>query len=228
MGEILQIWKSGGWVMIPLFALAVLLYAQAFQLVMYVRRTSLRTATEMHWWDWVRDPSQAEGRVKEIIEYTQRDVTTADQLRNRFDEIRLALVSLIDRRTLFVGTLVAAAPLLGLLGTVLGMLQTFYGISTSGGSETAGVVAAGISEAVIGLSLFAPILARAAIHFGPADYFALYILAFATIGVDRLLGLFAMALLASGAMALNPRVAEIPSARWLALESLTLSHLKLD
>ena len=32
------------------------------------------------------------------------------------------------------------------------------------------------------VALRAPILARAAIHFGPADYFALYILAFATIG----------------------------------------------
>ena len=29
------------------------------------------------------------------------------------------------------------------------MLQTFFGISTSGGAETAGVVAAGISEALI-------------------------------------------------------------------------------
>jgi len=193
MGEILQIWKSGGWVMIPLFALAVLLYAQAFQLVMYVRRTSLRTATEVHWWDWVRDPSQAEGRVKEIIEYTQRDVTTADQLRNRFDEIRLALVSLIDRRTLFVGTLVAAAPLLGLLGTVLGMLQTFYGISTSGGSETAGVVAAGISEALVttqtGLTIALP-------------------------------GLFIVMIIQRQRHGLEAKIAR--------LESLTLSHLKLD
>ncbi|MCU9840383.1 tripartite tricarboxylate transporter permease [Ruegeria sp. WL0004] len=40
----------------------------------------------------------------------------------------------------------------------------------------------GATVAVIGLSLFAPLLARAAIHFGPADYFALYIMAFATIG----------------------------------------------
>ena len=59
-----------------------------------------------------------------------------------------------------IGTLVAAAPLLGLLGTVMGMLQTFFGISTSGGSETAGVVAAGISEALVttqtGLTLALP------------------------------------------------------------------------
>lgn len=40
----------------------------------------------------------------------------------------------------------------------------------------------GATFAIVGLSLFAPVLARAAIHFGPADYFALYIMAFATIG----------------------------------------------
>ncbi|WOI57131.1 tripartite tricarboxylate transporter permease [Palleronia sp. LCG004] len=40
----------------------------------------------------------------------------------------------------------------------------------------------GATVSVIGLTLFAPLLAQAAIYFGPADYFALYILAFATIG----------------------------------------------
>jgi biopolymer transport protein ExbB len=149
MSTILSIWMSGGWVMIPLFLLAVLLYAQAFQLVLYVRRTNLRSDSEPYWWEWVREPDKAEGRVREIIEYTQKDATSGEQVRNRFDEIRLALVALIERRTVFVSTLVAAAPLMGLLGTVLGMLQTFFGISTSGGTETAGVVAAGISEALV-------------------------------------------------------------------------------
>ncbi|KKK72529.1 hypothetical protein LCGC14_2902960, partial [marine sediment metagenome] len=40
----------------------------------------------------------------------------------------------------------------------------------------------GASIAIVGLTLFAPLLARTAIYFGPADYFALYIMAFATIG----------------------------------------------
>jgi biopolymer transport protein ExbB len=149
MARIWQIWLSGGWVMIPLFALAVLLYAQAFELVMYVRRSSLRSHGEQRWWDWVREPGRAEGRVAEIIRYTQSDVSSAGQIRNRFEEVRIALVSRIEGRTRFLGTLVAAAPLLGLLGTVLGMLRTFFGISTSGGGETAGVVAAGISEALV-------------------------------------------------------------------------------
>lgn len=40
----------------------------------------------------------------------------------------------------------------------------------------------GATLATIGLTLFAPLLAKAAIYFGPADYFALYVMAFATIG----------------------------------------------
>jgi biopolymer transport protein ExbB len=38
---------------------------------------------------------------------------------------------------------------MGLLGTVLGMLRTFYGLSTSAGAETVGGVASGISEALV-------------------------------------------------------------------------------
>lgn len=40
----------------------------------------------------------------------------------------------------------------------------------------------GATLATVGLTLFAPLLANAAIYFGPADYFALYVMAFATIG----------------------------------------------
>jgi biopolymer transport protein ExbB len=149
MDRIFEIWMSGGWVMIPLFGLAVLLYTQAFQLVLYVRKTRLDPRQEMHWREWVQSPDKAEGRVRDVIHFTQLGAGSARQVRNRFDEIRIGLVSLIDRRARFVSTLVASAPLLGLLGTVIGMLQTFFGISTSGGTETAGVVAAGISEALV-------------------------------------------------------------------------------
>jgi len=162
MSRMIEIWLSGGWVMLPLFALAVLLYSQAFHLVLHIRRTSLDSRSEMHWWEWVRSPERAEGGVADVIEYTQSDISSSKHIRNRFEEIRLSILELIDRRTRFLGTLVAAAPLLGLLGTVLGMLQTFFGISTSGGSETAGVIASGISEALVttqtGLTVALPAL----------------------------------------------------------------------
>jgi biopolymer transport protein ExbB len=193
MDRIWQIWLSGGWVMIPLFALAVLLYTQAFQLVLYVRRNTLGKRSEAHWGEWVRHPEQAEGRAGEIIRFTQAEARSAEDVRSRFDEVRGALVALIDRRSRFVGTLVGAAPLLGLLGTVLGMLQTFLGISTSGGTETAGVVAAGISEALVttqtGLTIALP-------------------------------GLFVVMVIRRQQHGLEARLAR--------LESLTLSHLKVE
>lgn len=40
----------------------------------------------------------------------------------------------------------------------------------------------GATLSTIGLTLFAPLLVQVAIHFGPPEYFALYVLAFATIG----------------------------------------------
>ena len=149
VARVLDIWISGGWVMLPLFAVAVLIYTQGIQLVLYVRRSRITEQGAMHWFEWVRRPDEATGNVADIIRYTQTDTSSGKQIRNRFDEIRMALVELIDRRARFVGTLVAAAPLLGLLGTVLGMLRTFLGIATGGGSETAGAVASGISEALV-------------------------------------------------------------------------------
>ncbi|WP_269540430.1 MotA/TolQ/ExbB proton channel family protein [Cerasicoccus fimbriatus] len=147
--KIFDVWASGGTVMYPLFFLACLLYTQAFQLIFYVRRTSLNKRNEFQWAQWVQSPEKAEGRVAEIIRYTQTDTSSAKQVRNRFDEVRMATLNLVDRRVRFVNTLVATAPLLGLLGTVIGMLQTFLGLATSGGGETAGVVASGISEALL-------------------------------------------------------------------------------
>ena len=55
----------------------------------------------------------------------------------------------VNQRLIFLNVLVAAAPLMGLLGTVIGMLGTFVAISSGGGAETASMVAAGISEALI-------------------------------------------------------------------------------
>jgi biopolymer transport protein ExbB len=146
---ILSIWKHGGIVMIPLFLLSVLLYATAFHLLFYVYGTRLDRKNRFQWPAWVANPELASGRVAKILHYTQDRVTTSKQIRNRFEEVRLSMTQLLDRQLVYLNTLVATAPLLGLLGTVLGMLQTFFGISNSGGAETAAVVAGGISEALV-------------------------------------------------------------------------------
>ena len=149
LAKIINIWMSGGWVMIPLSLLAVILYSIGFQLLLFLRKGNIQLGHESEWLAWITDPAKARGRVGEIIRYTQENVRTGKQVRNRFEEVRQALLNNINRRLVFLNTLVAAAPLMGLLGTVIGMLGTFDAISSGGGSETAGMVAAGISEALI-------------------------------------------------------------------------------
>lgn len=147
--KIIGIWLSGGWVMIPLALLAVLIYSNGIQLLLFLRKGNVQLGNDSQWLQWVYNPAQAEGRAGEIIRYTKENVTAAKHVRNRFEEVRQSILHDVERRTTFLNTLVAAAPLMGLLGTVIGMLSTFAAISTGGGSETAAMVAAGISEALI-------------------------------------------------------------------------------
>ncbi len=160
--KIFEIWLSGGWVMLPLFLLSFLLYTQAFRLMLSIMDTKLPSNEEFAWREWVLKPEKAKGKIKEIIFYTQKNTQSIEHVRMRFDEIRITQLAIIQQQLKFVKCLVAAAPLLGLLGTVLGMLQTFLGISTSGGVETAAVVASGISEALVttetGLTIALPAL----------------------------------------------------------------------
>lgn len=149
IGKITDIWLSGGWVMIPLALLAVMIYSTGVQLLLFLRKGNIQLGRDTEWLNWVYDPDKASGRVGEIIRYTQENVTAAKHVRNRFEEIRQSMLHNVQRRVTFLNTLVAAAPLMGLLGTVIGMLGTFAGISSSGGAETVDVVAKGISEALI-------------------------------------------------------------------------------
>jgi biopolymer transport protein ExbB len=147
--KIIEIWLSGGWVMIPLAFLAIMIYSLGVELLLFLRKGNIQLGNESEWLTWIYQPELAEGRAGEIIRYTQENVTAAKHVRNRFEEVRQTMLHNIERRLIFLNTLVAAAPLMGLLGTVIGMLGTFAAISAGGGAETAAMVAAGISEALI-------------------------------------------------------------------------------
>lgn len=147
--EIFNIWGSGGWVMIPLCMLAVLIYTTGFEMFLFLKAYNQGLDPNQNLQSWITNPDQAPKQAKEIIRYTQENVSSSKQLRNRFEEIEQTILHKIDRQLIFLNTLVASAPLMGLLGTVIGMLGTFSAISAGGGSETVDMVAAGISEALI-------------------------------------------------------------------------------
>jgi hypothetical protein len=68
----------------------------------------------------------------------------------RFEELQLTETAPFERDLRVMKVCVSASPLVGLLGTVTGMLSTFAALSSgSGGDETLEMVAGGISEALV-------------------------------------------------------------------------------
>ncbi|MCB1099126.1 MAG: MotA/TolQ/ExbB proton channel family protein [Verrucomicrobiae bacterium] len=141
--------RAGGWVMFLLGTIALILYFTAFDLLFYVYKGNLKEKTESKWLEWIQHPERGEGMVGRIVQYAQREPYDAETIRQRFEEIRLATVTEVGQRMVLLRTLVAAAPLAGLLGTVIGMLGTFAGIANGGIGDTMEQVAGGIKEALI-------------------------------------------------------------------------------
>jgi biopolymer transport protein ExbB len=92
------------------------------------------------------DKTNPLGRVLAVYE-DNRDVD-AETLELRLDEAVLRESSAITRYLWLVKTVSAIAPLLGLLGTVTGMIQTFQAITLFGAGDPK-MMAGGISEALV-------------------------------------------------------------------------------
>lgn len=152
---------SGGMIMYMLGSVAVLLYRVAFAALAYVSRGNLNDKQANRWEEFINDPSKADGRLREALTYVMHGKRlTAKTVGRRFAEIRGNIVTAVDRRLLVLNTLVAAAPLCGLLGTVMGMLAMFAGLSQGKGKAGMQAVAAGMQEALIttqtGLTIAVP------------------------------------------------------------------------
>jgi biopolymer transport protein ExbB len=146
----LDLFISGGEIMYMLGVVACILYGFCFAALAYVSRGNLNEKDVDKWAEWIADPSKAKGRLGEALTYALHGPNLSIKtVGRRFEEIRLNLVSSIDRRLLVINTLVAAAPLGGLLGTVTGMLAMFTGLSQGTGPSGMEKVADGMQEALI-------------------------------------------------------------------------------
>lgn len=130
--------------MIPLFAVSVFIYWQAFQLLGFVFRgqKSLVRATGIF------EKSNGHGEhfdADDLLSYAMQAPFEQVIVRARFEEIRMAYLSVIDRRLKLLQTLITAAPLIGLLGTVIGILMTFDGLTGQGMQY----ISLGISKALV-------------------------------------------------------------------------------
>lgn len=145
-----DLFLSGGAIMYMLGGVACILYGFCFAALAYVNHGNLNDKDSDKWLEWIEDPAKANGRIGEALAYALHGPKLSIKtVGRRFEEIRLNLVSSIDRRLLVINTLVAAAPLAGLLGTVTGMLAMFTGLSEGTGPAGMQKVADGMQQALI-------------------------------------------------------------------------------
>ena len=119
--------------MIAIITLSVFLYARCFHLLMSL--------------------SPRHSADEDVEETTQRE-----NLRREANDLR----EIFRRQRMALGALIASAPLLGLLGTVSGMVRTFESLSNSTGQKSMSGLAGGISEVLVatesGLAVAIPAL----------------------------------------------------------------------
>ena len=144
-----EIWVSGGWAMIAIAVNAFFLFAVGLHVKMKLANKGYREDAGRFWQRYHDGRHKHHVPVAGLLEYVLGAENTED-MRHHFDEFRSTEMHPFQRDLQVIGVCVAASPLLGLLGTVTGMLTTFFALSTgAGGDKTMDMVAGGISEALI-------------------------------------------------------------------------------
>ncbi len=131
---------SGGPIMVPLGLLSLILYRDIIGLFLFVKNVRLEKLV---------GEEEQNGEAHLGGSFSSGDRERGIQGAIHIDEIRLRFHGIVESRLRYSNALLVAAPLLGLLGTVMGMLHTFRGLTLQAGQETASTVADGVARALI-------------------------------------------------------------------------------
>jgi biopolymer transport protein ExbB len=168
----LEIVKAGGWLMLPIILCSVVAAAIILERLWTLRRKRvLPEDLTARVWSWAHSRQLDEGHIKALSESSPLGMILAVGLQNRnrsrdimkeaVEDNGRHVVHELERYLNSLGTIAAVTPLLGLLGTVIGMVKVFTAITTHGVGNPA-FLAGGISEALIttaaGLSVAIPSL----------------------------------------------------------------------
>ena len=164
--------KAGGWLMIPIIACSVVAMAIIFERLWALQSKRVVPPNLVaRVWQYHRKGQLNNANITVIKDGSALGRILAAGLVNRqhsreimkesIEESGRQVVSEMERYLNTLGTIASIAPLLGLLGTVIGMIKVFSAITIAGvGNPT--ILAGGISEALIttatGLSVAIPSL----------------------------------------------------------------------
>lgn len=150
--KVLEYVQQGGWVMIPLgiTSLALwLLVAERLGAFRALTRGDLKLQDAIRAIDGEPVPNRGSGLRLWLVEsFLAKRVGNVALDRQILRECSMRIEPTLTRSIATIGVLAAIAPLLGLLGTVIGMIETFNVISVFG-TGNAKAMAGGISVALV-------------------------------------------------------------------------------
>jgi len=168
----LELFKAGGLLMWPLLLCSILSIGITIERLWSLRRQRIAPYNLIgRVWRWQRSQQLDMQQLQELQRSSQLGRILAAGLRNRhqsrevmrdsIQEVGRHVAHQLNRFLTTLGTIASITPLLGLLGTVIGMIKVF-GLITAQGVGNPGVLAAGINEALIttafGLAIAIPTL----------------------------------------------------------------------
>src|SRR4030095_12026291 len=173
--HIVRFFQGGGAFMIPIAIVAALGLAIALERYIYLSIVSLRNRSL--WNDLT--PLLAQGDFKRAVAMTSKSLWAIgpilnyglsriqsarrrDDIEKAMEESLMEIVPRLEKRTHYLGTFANMATLLGLLGTVIGLIAAFSAVATVNPAEKANLLSASISVAMnctaFGLMTAVPIL----------------------------------------------------------------------
>ncbi len=168
----LELVKAGGWLMLPIFLCSIAALAIIAERFWTLQRTRIcPEGVVVQVWQWLKKGELNEDRIHSVRTASPLGRILAAGLANRdcerevmkegIEDVGRHVIHELERYLNTLGTIASITPLLGLLGTVIGMIKVFAVITTQGVGDPA-VLAGGISEALIttatGISVAIPSL----------------------------------------------------------------------
>lgn len=155
----LEIILAGGWLMLPIIVCSIAVIAIGIERYWTLNPNKIAPRHLLaQVWGWIKNNQLDAAKLKELKQSSELGQILAaglsnsrhgrDVMKDSIEEAASKVVHDLERYLNPLGTIASVAPLLGLLGTVLGMIKVFAAIMAEG-SGNAGVLAGGISEALI-------------------------------------------------------------------------------
>lgn len=150
--------KAGGWLMLPLVLCSIFMLAISIERLIRLKRKAVLPSTLLM--SPVQNASQVMQKIQQSTELKHSTLGRVfaagyaskpqgeQYARAQMEVMASQEIGYLEKNINFLGTLSAVAPLLGLLGTVLGIIESFLMIDVGTGSDPV-LMMPGISKALI-------------------------------------------------------------------------------